>query len=171
MQTWSWITGSVVGSVVCQFNFSSCVSQVFLQHLSPLLQLSTFTALWLTILEFMDKYMHADRSDLLVSHILSSSCLHAAVPYPGCLYINQYEVWEALCSNAWTILITLYDSYRQCEAIPESLKNMLLVMHTAGILQNGGTEESQLWRLTWDRIDTFLPNLKAEVFKPHQLRM
>ena len=41
--------------------------QVFLQHLTPLLSLSTFTALWLTILEFMDKYMHADRSDLLVS--------------------------------------------------------------------------------------------------------
>jgi len=41
--------------------------QVFLQHLTPLLSLSTFTALWLTILEFMDKYMHADKSDLLVS--------------------------------------------------------------------------------------------------------
>lgn len=40
--------------------------QVFLQHLTPLLSLSTFTALWLTILDFMDKYMHADRSDLLV---------------------------------------------------------------------------------------------------------
>lgn len=44
--------------------------QVFLQHLSPLLSLSTFTALWLTILEFMDKYMHADKSDLLVSDLL-----------------------------------------------------------------------------------------------------
>lgn len=44
--------------------------QVFLQHLSPLLSLSTFTALWLTILDFMDKYMHADKSDLLVSGLL-----------------------------------------------------------------------------------------------------
>jgi brefeldin A-resistance guanine nucleotide exchange factor 1 len=43
------------------------VVQVFLQHLSPLLSLSTFTALWLTILDFMDKYMRVDNSDLLVS--------------------------------------------------------------------------------------------------------
>lgn len=41
--------------------------QVFLQHLNVLLSLSTFTALWLTILDFMDKYMHSDESDLLVS--------------------------------------------------------------------------------------------------------
>lgn len=98
---------------------STLLCKVFLQHLTPLLGLSTFTALWLTILEYMDKYMHLERSDLL---------------------------WEA---------------------IPESLKNMLLVMHTAGILHQGQTEESQLWRLTWDRIDTFLPNLRNEVFRPH----
>lgn len=42
------------------------VFQVFLQHLSPLLSLPTFAALWLTILDFMDKYMHAGSSDLLV---------------------------------------------------------------------------------------------------------
>lgn len=54
----------------------------------------------------------------------------------------------------------------QAEAIPESLKNMLLVMDTAGIFQNGDDVDSQLWRLTWDRIDTFLPHLKDELFKP-----
>ena len=53
----------------------------------------------------------------------------------------------------------------QCEAIPESLKNMLLVMYTAGILDG---DDSQLWKLTWDRIDTFLPNLREDVFKPHE---
>lgn len=100
---------------------STLLCKVFLQHLSPLLTLPTFTALWLTILEFMDKYMHADRSDLL------------------------------------------------SEAIPESLKNMLLVMHTAGILQHtseDSDDESQLWKLTWDRIDAFLPSLREDVFKP-----
>ncbi|CAN7991432.1 unnamed protein product, partial [Ixodes pacificus] len=100
-------------------------SAVFLQHLNPLLSLPTFTALWLTILDFMDKYMHAEDSDLL------------------------------------------------SEAIPESLKNMLLVMDTAGVFQaNGADLESslggytQLWTVTWDRIDSFLPNLREEVFKP-----
>lgn len=44
--------------------------QVFLQHLSPLLSLPTFAALWLTILDFMDKYMHSGSSDLLVGALL-----------------------------------------------------------------------------------------------------
>lgn len=47
--------------------------QVFLQHLSPLLSLPTFAALWLTILDFMDKYMHAGSSDLLVRKTHSHS--------------------------------------------------------------------------------------------------
>jgi len=46
-------------------------SQVFLQHLSPLLSLPTFAALWLTILDFMDKYMHAGSSDLLVRMVVT----------------------------------------------------------------------------------------------------
>ncbi|XP_077538391.1 sec7 domain-containing protein garz [Haemaphysalis longicornis] len=104
---------------------ATLLCKVFLQHLNPLLSLPTFTALWLTILDFMDKYMHAEDSDLL------------------------------------------------SEAIPESLKNMLLVMDTAGVFQAAGEElessptgYTQLWTVTWDRIDSFLPRLKDEVFKP-----
>ncbi|XP_052006879.1 Golgi-specific brefeldin A-resistance guanine nucleotide exchange factor 1 isoform X1 [Xyrauchen texanus] len=95
------------------------LSKVFLQHLSPLLSLPTFAALWLTILDFMDKYMHAGSSDLLL------------------------------------------------EAIPESLKNMLLVMDTAGIFHcaDSRTGYSDLWEITWERIDCFLPRLKEELFK------
>ena len=54
---------------------ATVLSKVFLHHLTPLLSLPTFTALWLTILDFMDKYMHVDRSDLLVS--IFSVCLHS----------------------------------------------------------------------------------------------
>ncbi|XP_066549516.1 Golgi-specific brefeldin A-resistance guanine nucleotide exchange factor 1 isoform X2 [Amia ocellicauda] len=95
------------------------LSKVFLQHLSPLLSLPTFAALWLTILDFMDKYMHAGSSDLLL------------------------------------------------EAIPESLKNMLLVMDTAGIFHStdSRTGYSDLWEITWERIDCFLPRLREELFK------
>ncbi|XP_067876505.1 Golgi-specific brefeldin A-resistance guanine nucleotide exchange factor 1 isoform X3 [Heterodontus francisci] len=98
---------------------STLLCKVFLQHLSPLLSLPTFAALWLTILDFMDKYMHAGSSDLLL------------------------------------------------EAIPESLKNMLLVMDTAGIFHcaESRTGYSQLWEITWERIDCFLPQLKDELFK------
>ncbi|XP_076419355.1 Golgi-specific brefeldin A-resistance guanine nucleotide exchange factor 1 isoform X27 [Peromyscus maniculatus bairdii] len=99
---------------------STLLSKVFLQHLSPLLSLSTFAALWLTILDFMDKYMHAGSSDLL------------------------------------------------SEAIPESLKNMLLVMDTAEIFHSAdarGGGPSALWEITWERIDCFLPHLRDELFK------
>lgn len=46
------------------------LSRVFLQHLGPLFTLPTFLALWLTILDFLDKYMHIDKCDLLVSYSL-----------------------------------------------------------------------------------------------------
>ncbi|XP_071455207.1 Golgi-specific brefeldin A-resistance guanine nucleotide exchange factor 1 isoform X2 [Hetaerina americana] len=97
---------------------ATVLSKVFLHHLSPLLSLPTFTALWLTILDFMDKYMHAEKSDLLY------------------------------------------------EAIPESLKNMLLVMDSAKVFSTPDGY-SPLWTVTWDRINTFLPSLKEELFKSH----
>ena len=52
------------------------------------------------------------------------------------------------------------------EAIPELLKNMLLVMQTAGILSLCD-EQTVIWRLTWHRIDAFLPHLREDLFKPH----
>ncbi|XP_013395195.1 Golgi-specific brefeldin A-resistance guanine nucleotide exchange factor 1 isoform X4 [Lingula anatina] len=110
-------TQDPVGLEETRMRGSTLLCKVFLQHLNPLLSLPTFTALWLTILDYMDKYMHADKSDLLY------------------------------------------------EAIPESLKNMLLVMETARIF-TPEEEESQLWKLTWDRIDSFLPTLRTELFKP-----
>ena len=64
---------------------STLLYKVFLQHLSPLLCLSTFTALWLTILDFMEKYMKADSSDLLVS----LHCFH-----PGFLFKKLQEEAE-----------------------------------------------------------------------------
>lgn len=49
---------------------STLLCKVFLQHLTTLARLSTFTALWLTILDYMDKYMKSDKSDLLVNILL-----------------------------------------------------------------------------------------------------
>ncbi|XP_072748156.1 Golgi-specific brefeldin A-resistance guanine nucleotide exchange factor 1 [Anoplolepis gracilipes] len=88
------------------------LSKVFLHHLTPLLTLPGFLPLWLTVLELLRAYMHADNSELLF------------------------------------------------EAIPESLKNMLLVMSSANVL----APSSNLWAPTWRAIDVFLPNLKAELF-------
>jgi golgi-specific brefeldin A-resistance guanine nucleotide exchange factor 1 len=45
---------------------SQLLCRIFLQHLTPLLTLPTFTGLWLTILDFMDKYSKNDQTDVLV---------------------------------------------------------------------------------------------------------
>lgn len=95
---------------------ATVLSKVFLHHLTPLLSLPNFYNLWLVILDFMDKYMNADKSDLLY------------------------------------------------EAIPESLKNMLLVMDSAKVF-DGANGKSPLWNATWDRINQFLPTMKEDLFR------
>lgn len=63
------------------------------------------------------------------------------------------------------------DSRAQYEAVPESLKNVLLVMHASGFLvppHNGArtAEQEALWRATFDRITPFLPDIERELFPP-----
>lgn len=98
---------------------STLLCKVFLQHLTTLARLSTFTALWLTILDYMDKYMKSDKSDLL----------H--------------------------------------DVIPESLKNMLLVMETTGLFNENQDSKlfSSLCSITKDRIESFLPGLWEDLFR------
>lgn len=72
----------------------------------------------------------------------------------------------SMCVIAW-LIGWLLSPPPQLEAIPESLKNMLLVMDTAGIFHSADsrTGYSDLWEITWERIDCFLPNLREELFK------
>ncbi|XP_040581498.1 Golgi-specific brefeldin A-resistance guanine nucleotide exchange factor 1 [Lepeophtheirus salmonis] len=96
---------------------ATLLGKVFLQHLTPLTELPTFSALWLTILDFMEKFIKSANTDLLA------------------------------------------------DAIPESLKNMLLVMDTAGTFTNPENgSPAPLWDLTWDKLHVFLPNLMPELF-------
>ncbi len=62
---------------------STLLCKVFLQRLTTFVCLSTFTALWLTILDYMDKYIKSDKSDLLVS--LTAHWLLHWVQYIFCL--------------------------------------------------------------------------------------
>ncbi|XP_063985366.1 Golgi-specific brefeldin A-resistance guanine nucleotide exchange factor 1 [Diachasmimorpha longicaudata] len=101
-----------VGVEETRIRAAMLLSKVFLHHLTPLLTLPGFLPLWLTVLDLMRAFMHADNSELLF------------------------------------------------EAIPESLKNMLLVMSSTGVL----TSSSNLWEPTWRTINSFLPNLKGELF-------
>ncbi|SCV67937.1 BQ2448_58 [Microbotryum intermedium] len=57
------------------------------------------------------------------------------------------------------------------EAVPESLKNVLLVMNEAGSLRpphdpKRTPEHAPLWDATFERIEPFLPGLKNELFPP-----
>ena len=84
-----------------------------------------FQSLWLTILDFMERFIKAASSDLLA------------------------------------------------DAIPESLKNMLLVMNTVEGLFHGdqrNTETTPIWELTWEKLATFLPNLMSDLFGERQPR-
>ena len=52
------------------------------------------------------------------------------------------------------------------EAVPESLKNILLVMADGHFIQppSDGSPATELWDETCKRVDRFLPNLIAEIF-------
>ncbi len=95
---------------------ATLLGKVFLQHLAPLSTLPWFAPLWLTILDFMQRFIGAASSDLLA------------------------------------------------DAVPESLKNMLLVMDTAGIFFSPDGSTTELWSMTKEKLDTFLPQLMEELF-------
>ena len=52
------------------------------------------------------------------------------------------------------------------EAVPESLKNILLVMADGGFIQPPSDDSSptELWDETCKRVNRFLPDLIAEIF-------
>jgi brefeldin A-resistance guanine nucleotide exchange factor 1 len=54
----------------------------------------------------------------------------------------------------------------QEEAVPESIKNILLVMADSGYLAppEEKPENRELWEQTWKNLDRFLPNLRKELF-------
>ena len=83
-----------------------------------------------------------------------------SVPYFNVLFQPFYQCLVSV--------ILIFFLGFQSEAIPESLKNMLLVMHTGGVLgQNTDVEQSQLSKMTWERVSLFMPALKNYIFQPH----
>jgi golgi-specific brefeldin A-resistance guanine nucleotide exchange factor 1 len=52
----------------------------------------------------------------------------------------------------------------QEEAVPESLKNVLLVMSAQGVLVTPSLGGSAIWDLTWQKLDRALPKLRVDIF-------
>ena len=111
---------------------SSCLDilQVFLQHLLSLSSLSHFPDLWFGILDFMEKYLCLENSDLLVSECTADTQIQSLEEGFLLFYFlgSSYPLIHFFTFHHST-------SLTQSEAIPESLKNMLLVMSTQGVLE------------------------------------
>ncbi|CAG8656602.1 17032_t:CDS:10 [Dentiscutata erythropus] len=96
-------------------------------------------------------------------------------------YLSRLSEWGGLTS-LWSQILDVMERYMATgnneslrEAVPESLKNMLLVMSTSGVFNPPGTTKVEtknvggkapveLWDITWTKIDKFLPKLKDELF-------
>lgn len=129
------------------------VCKTFLHYYFRLLEWEGLKALWMTVLDYMDAFMQTAQSDQLVSFMLPI-CFQGS---KKTLYAFEH-VYLTL-----SFLFFLYD--KQYEAVPESLKNCLLVMSTSeAFSEASASRPDSLWNVTWARINKFLPNLKAEIF-------
>ncbi|KAF9398812.1 GDP/GTP exchange factor for ARF, partial [Mortierella sp. AD011] len=88
-------------------------------------------------------------------------------------YYFRLQEWDGL-QVLWMNVLDYMDAFMQTaqseqlyEAVPESLKNCLLVMSTSEQFSEAtANRPDSLWNATWTRINKFLPNLKAEIFPP-----
>ncbi|KAI8908816.1 hypothetical protein DFJ77DRAFT_433654 [Powellomyces hirtus] len=93
-------------------------------------------------------------------------------------YFPRIHEWQDL-PQLWGKILEFMRKYMAAggsdylrEGVQESLKNMLLVMSTQGIFQPPSEEqnshyiEPNLWGPTWEYVDSFLPELKSELFPP-----
>ncbi|XP_053692933.1 Golgi-specific brefeldin A-resistance guanine nucleotide exchange factor 1 [Sabethes cyaneus] len=103
-----------------------------------------------------------EESRMRTATIMSKVFLHHLTPLialPGFneLWLEILEYFERFMKVGSDMLY---------EAVLESLKNMLLVMHSVCVFHNSdGVTHSTLWDVTWQRISGFLPHLKDELFK------
>ncbi|KAH6663098.1 hypothetical protein B0J14DRAFT_495149 [Halenospora varia] len=86
-------------------------------------------------------------------------------------YLVLLSKWEGML-DLWLKILDIMDRLMNSgqgdsleEAVPESLKNILLVMSSSGYLVPPSQDPSQekLWVETWKRIDRFLPDLRKEL--------
>nr|CAD1822466.1 unnamed protein product [Ananas comosus var. bracteatus] len=102
------------------------LSKVFLQSLQDVSGESSFSKLWLGVLEHLESYMKARMRG------------------------RKMEKLQ--------------------EAVPELLKNTLLVMKANGVLVKRSTSDgSSLWELTWPHVENIVPSLQLEVFPSNEL--
>lgn len=102
-------------------------------------------------------------------------------------YLVLLSEWDGML-DLWLRILDIMDRLMNSgqgdnleEAVPESLKNILLVMADGGFIQppSDGSPPTELWDETCKRVDRFLPDLISEIFpqvtapppetKPHKI--
>ncbi|KAI9886275.1 MAG: hypothetical protein M1823_001947 [Watsoniomyces obsoletus] len=87
-------------------------------------------------------------------------------------YLVVLSEWEGML-DLWLKILDLMDRLMNSgqgdnleEAVPESLKNIILVMADGGYLvpPEQDPEHQKLWTETWSRLDRFLPGLYEEIY-------
>lgn len=87
-------------------------------------------------------------------------------------YLVLLSEWDGML-DLWLRILDIMDRLMNSgqgdnleEAVPESLKNILLVMADGGFIQppSDGSPPTELWDETCKRVDRFLPDLIAEIF-------
>lgn len=76
-------------------------------------------------------------------------------------------------NDLWLKILDYIDKFMKIgsdvlhEQMLETLKNILLVMHSLGVFYHADRSSgyAPLWSLTWNRINEFLPSLKDEIFR------
>jgi len=93
-------------------------------------------------------------SKVFLQHLTPLSSL----PTFPALWLTILDLIGQFCATASTDLLA--------DALPESLKNMLLVMDTSGggLFFSPTGHPTPLWGVTWGKIDTFMPGLREELF-------
>jgi brefeldin A-resistance guanine nucleotide exchange factor 1 len=77
---------------------------------------------------------------------------------------ESINLWATLLGHLLRFLEGRSDILR--ESIPETIKNMLLVMAASGVLHPPmPNTNSELWMETWNRLDPVMPRAKTEIFE------
>ncbi|XP_055593245.1 Golgi-specific brefeldin A-resistance guanine nucleotide exchange factor 1 isoform X2 [Uranotaenia lowii] len=133
--------------------WAGCFKQVLFPLLSELLSEKPVKPTESALLE---------ESRMRTATIMSKVFLHHLTPLIALAGFNEL----------WLEILDYFERFMKIgsdmlyEAVLESLKNMLLVMHSVCVFHNSdGVTHSILWDVTWQRISGFLPHLKDELFK------
>lgn len=138
--------------------WAGCFKQVLFPLLQELLQEKATGPVEVSLLE---------ESRIRTATIMSKVFLHHLTPLIA--LPNFQELWLEILEYFERFMTAGSDMLY--EAVLESLKNMLLVMHSVCVFHNtDGVTHSMLWDVTWQRISGFLPNLKDELFKQEAVR-